>query len=189
MKKIILIDNYDSFTYNLHHYLEDIAHCSIPVMRNDAIDWDLLSQAKYIVLSPGPGLPDEAGSLKEIIYRYAPSHQILGICLGMQAMAECFHGNLLNLQSVVHGISNSLVRMSPDEKLFQGIPEMTEVGRYHSWVVNPDSVKDQFYLTSFNQEGLLMSIRHKLFPSVGLQFHPESILTPLGKKMLENFIN
>lgn len=189
MEKIILIDNYDSFTYNLHHYLEDLISEEVCVMRNDEIIWEKLDAAQYIVLSPGPGLPSEAGQLPDIIRKYASTKPMLGICLGMQAMAECFNGRLTNLAQVVHGRSSRLVQIDPREKLFAGIPPSPEVGRYHSWVVDPDSVSNQFILTSFTRDGLLMSFRHKVYPMVGLQFHPESILTPSGKKMLENFIN
>lgn len=188
MEKIILIDNYDSFTYNLHHYLEDLISDQVCVMRNDEIIWEKLDAAKCIVLSPGPGLPSDAGRLHDIILKYASLKPMLGICLGMQAMAECFNGKLINLEQVVHGMSSRLVRIDRQEKLFSGIPSAPEVGRYHSWVVDPKSVIDQFSLTSFTQDGLLMSFRHKIYQMVGLQFHPESILTPSGKKMLENFI-
>lgn len=186
--RFLIIDNYDSFTYNLHHYLEDILKETVKVYRNDDSRLNDLREFTHLVFSPGPGLPTEAGSMMEIIRQEAGKKKMLGICLGMQAMALCFHGKLSNLTQIVHGMPTQLLLTQADEALYRGITQPIEVGRYHSWVVEPESVQEEFYLTAFNPEGLLMSFRHKVYPLTGVQFHPESILTPSGKQMLQNFI-
>jgi anthranilate synthase component II len=186
MKKILVIDNYDSFTYNLVHYLEDL-DCEVTVYRNDEFDIDEISGFDKILLSPGPGIPDEAGLLKAVIEKYAPTKSILGVCLGQQAIGEVFGGTLSNLDKVYHGVATMVKTSVEDELLFEGLGNEFEVGRYHSWVVNSD-LPDTLEATSYDENGQVMSLRHKTYDVRGVQFHPESVLTPNGKKILENWI-
>lgn len=186
MKKILVIDNYDSFTYNLVHYLEEL-DCEVVVKRNDQLTLEEVDTFEKIVLSPGPGIPDEAGLLKEIIATYAPTKSIFGVCLGQQAIAEVFGGTLINLEEVYHGIATK-IKIIKEDVIFEGMPEEIEVGRYHSWVVNPD-LPDVLEVTSLDENGQIMSLRHKTYDVRAVQFHPESVLTPHGKKMLENWLN
>lgn len=186
MKKVLVIDNYDSFTYNLVHYLEDL-DCEVTVWRNDKLKLEEVAAFDRIVLSPGPGIPDEAGMLKEIIKRFAPEKSIFGVCLGQQAIAEVFGGSLINLEEVYHGVATT-IRVQTDDPLFKGFPNEIEVGRYHSWVVNPD-LPDCLQATSSDQQGQVMSLRHKNYDVCAVQFHPESVLTPMGKEMLANWLN
>jgi len=186
MKKILVIDNYDSFTYNLVHYLEDL-DCEVTVYRNDEFDIDEISHFDKILLSPGPGIPDEAGLLKAVIAKYGPTKSILGVCLGQQAIGEVFGGTLSNLDKVYHGVSSMVKTSVNDELLFEGLGNEFEVGRYHSWVVDA-SLPDVLEATSFDENGQVMSLRHKTFDVRGVQFHPESVLTPNGKKILENWL-
>lgn len=186
MKNILIIDNYDSFTYNLVHYLEDL-NAKVTVYRNDEFDIDELKKFDKILLSPGPGIPKEAGLLLDVIKKYASSKSILGICLGQQAIGEVFGGSLVNLEKVYHGVS-SKVKVTKDDSLFNDLPAEFEVGRYHSWVINPDDFPEDLEITSVDENGEIMSIRHKNFDIKGVQFHPESILTPNGKKILENWL-
>ena len=186
MKKILVIDNYDSFTYNLVHYLEDL-DCEVSVYRNDEFDIDEISGFDKILLSPGPGIPDEAGLLKAVIAKYAPTKSILGVCLGQQAIGEVFGGTLSNLDKVYHGVATLVKTSVNDELLFEGLGNEFEVGRYHSWVVDTN-LPDVLEATSFDENGQVMSLRHKTFDVRGVQFHPESVLTPNGKKILENWL-
>jgi len=186
MKKILVIDNYDSFTYNLVHYLEDL-DCEVTVKRNDQLSLSEVAAFDKIVLSPGPGIPDEAGLLKEIIATYASTKSIFGVCLGQQAIAEVFGGSLINLEQVYHGVATK-INITKDDILFDGLPKEIEVGRYHSWVVNPD-LPEVLEATSFDENGQVMSLRHKEYDVSAVQYHPESVLTPLGKKILENWVN
>jgi len=186
MKKVFVIDNYDSFTYNLVHYLEELG-CEAIVKRNDQFELDELEEYNLILLSPGPGIPNESGLLKASIKRYAKTKKILGICLGQQAIAEVFGGSLINLDKVYHGISTP-VTISEEDVLFEGLPKTFEVGRYHSWVVQTPLPKE-LIPTSFDQDGQLMSLRHKIYDVRAVQYHPESVLTPNGKKILKNWIN
>tara|TARA_R110002049_G_scaffold20098_3_gene74308 strand:+ start:671 stop:1237 length:567 start_codon:yes stop_codon:yes gene_type:complete len=186
MKKILVIDNYDSFTYNLVHYLEDL-DCDITVKRNDQLSLDEVDTFDKIVLSPGPGIPDEAGLLKEIIATYAPTKTILGVCLGQQAIGEVFGGTLINLEHVYHGTATK-IKVIKEDILFEGLPKEIEVGRYHSWVVNPN-LPDELEATSIDENGQIMSLRHKTYDVNAVQFHPESVLTPHGKQMLKNWVN
>jgi anthranilate synthase component 2 len=187
MNKILVIDNYDSFTFNLVHYLEDLK-CDVTVLRNDKFDLEDIKHFDKIVLSPGPGIPDEAGLLKAVIKRYASSKSILGVCLGQQAIAEVFGGNIINLEEVYHGVHTNITISVDDEPLFNGMDKTIEVGRYHSWVVD-SNIPDALEVTSVDDNGQIMSLRHKTFDVKGVQFHPESVLTPNGKQLLENWIN
>ncbi|ADY28380.1 MULTISPECIES: anthranilate synthase component II [Cellulophaga] len=186
MKKILVIDNYDSFTYNLVHYLEDL-DCDVTVKRNDQLTLEEVDAFEKIVLSPGPGIPDEAGLLKDIIAKYAPTKTILGVCLGQQAIGEVFGGSLLNLEQVYHGIATTITVIK-DDVLFAGLGNELKVGRYHSWVVNSD-LPDVLEATSVDENGQIMSLRHKTYDVNAVQFHPESVLTPKGKQMLKNWVN
>lgn len=185
--KVLVIDNYDSFTYNLVHYLEEL-DCEVTVYRNDEFEMDTLNKFDKIVLSPGPGVPDEAGLLKEVIKTYAPTKSILGVCLGQQAIGEVFGGTLLNLDKVYHGVATQISIIKNDDALFRGLNNQLEVGRYHSWVVNPNDFPEVLEITSIDETGQVMSLKHKQFDVRGVQFHPESVLTPTGKTMLKNWI-
>tara|TARA_R110000796_G_scaffold10419_6_gene34586 strand:- start:1441 stop:2076 length:636 start_codon:yes stop_codon:yes gene_type:complete len=187
MKKVLVIDNYDSFTYNLVHYLEDL-NCEVIVKRNDKLTLDEVDAFEKIVLSPGPGVPDEAGLLKQIIETYAPTKSILGVCLGQQAIGEVFGGTLENLDNVYHGVATEITLSVDDESLFDGLGKTFEVGRYHSWVVNAN-LPESLEATSFDENGQIMSLRHRVYDVKGVQYHPESVLTPNGKKILKNWIN
>lgn len=184
--KILVIDNYDSFTFNLVHYLEDMG-AEVTVFRNDEFDLEEAEPFQNILLSPGPGIPDEAGMLKPLISKYAPSKKILGICLGQQAIAEVFGGRLINLEKVYHGVSTPITIVGDDE-LFKGLPRRIEVGRYHSWSVDRN-LPEALEWTSVDENGEIMSLKHRIYNVRAVQFHPESILTPDGKKMLENWMS
>ncbi len=183
---ILIIDNYDSFTYNLVHYLEDLG-CEVVVKRNDQLTLEEVAAFDKIVLSPGPGIPDEAGLLKEIIATYAPTKSIFGVCLGQQAIAEVFGGSLINLEEVYHGIATPIT-ITKEDILFKDIPSTIAVGRYHSWVVAPE-LPAVLEATSFDENGQVMSLRHTEYDVRAVQFHPESVLTPEGKQLLENWVN
>jgi anthranilate synthase component 2 len=186
MKKILVIDNYDSFTYNLVHYLEDL-DCEVTVYRNDEFEMEEIARFDKILLSPGPGIPDEAGLLKQVIQQYGPTKSIFGVCLGQQAIGEVYGGTLSNLDKVYHGVATNVTKAVNDELLFEGLDNEFEVGRYHSWVVDTN-LPDCLEATSFDANGQVMSLRHKTYDVRGVQFHPESVLTPNGKKMLENWV-
>jgi len=186
MKKILVIDNYDSFTYNLVHYINDLGY-EVVVKRNDRLRIEEVDSFDKIVLSPGPGIPEEAGLLKEIIATYAATKSIFGVCLGQQAIAEVFGGSLINLDTVYHGVC-STITIVKDDPLFKDLPENIEVGRYHSWVVDAHLPKE-LIATSFDENGQLMSLRHATYDICAVQFHPESVLTPHGKKIIENWLN
>ncbi|MDH3323635.1 MAG: aminodeoxychorismate/anthranilate synthase component II, partial [Flavobacteriaceae bacterium] len=172
MKKILVIDNYDSFTYNLVHYLQDL-DCDVTVKRNDKLNLKEVKEYDKILLSPGPGIPDEAGLLKPIIEHYASSKSILGICLGQQAIAEVFGGRIENLDTVYHGVATKVLRTNPDEVLYKDLPDTLEVGRYHSWVVSK-KLPDDLIATSVDENGEIMSLKHKEFDLRAVQYHPES---------------
>ena len=186
MKKVFVIDNYDSFTYNLVHYLEEL-DCEVTVKRNDQFELDELEDYPLLLLSPGPGIPDESGLLKAAIERYAPSKKILGICLGQQAIGEVFGASLINLDKVYHGIATP-VKVIKEDILFKDLPDVFDIGRYHSWVV-ATPLPEALIATSIDEEGQLMSLRHKTYDVCAVQYHPESVLTPHGKKILDNWIN
>ncbi|MEE2700017.1 MAG: aminodeoxychorismate/anthranilate synthase component II [Bacteroidota bacterium] len=184
--RVLILDNYDSFTHNLYHYAEQFAH-NIDVIKNDRIRLDEVSQYDKIILSPGPGLPDEHINLKSIINALHSSKSILGVCLGHQAIAECFGAKLRNLEEVMHGVSTKVL-LSNDELIYKNLPKKIKVGHYHSWVVDNKSLPVCFEITSKNEDDIIMSIRHKEFDLIGLQFHPESIMTEYGLQMIKNWI-
>lgn len=183
---ILMIDNYDSFTYNLVHYLEEL-NCEVIVKRNDQLTLDEVASFDEIVLSPGPGIPDEAGLLKDIIQRYGPTKRIFGVCLGLQAIGEVYGGHLVNLDTVYHGVATT-IEITKEDYIFNGLPQHMDVGRYHSWVVHPD-LPDALEATSLDGSGQVMSLRHKTYDIRAVQFHPESVLTPHGKAIMENWLH
>lgn len=185
-QKFLVIDNYDSFVYNLVHYLEEFG-CGVTVRRNDELTLEEVEKFDKVLLSPGPGIPDEAGLLKQIISTYAAKKSILGVCLGQQAIAEVFGGSLLNLREVHHGVASKIKVCVENESLFTGLGKKFEVGRYHSWTVNKN-LPDCLEATSVDENGEIMSLRHKEYDVKAVQFHPESVLTPDGKKMMENWV-
>lgn len=187
MKNIVVIDNYDSFTYNLVHYLE-LFGSKVTVVRNDEFELEELEQFDKIVLSPGPGIPSEAGLLKAVIQKYSETKSILGVCLGQQAIGEVFGGSLINLEKVHHGVAATIKLTVSDELLYEGLPQQLEVGRYHSWVVSKENFPEELEITSEDTSGNIMSLRHKRWDVRGVQFHPESVLTPHGKKIIENWL-
>ncbi len=185
--KVLVIDNYDSFVYNLVHYLEEM-DCEVTVRRNNELDLEEVEEYDKILLSPGPGIPDEAGLLKQVISTYASKKSIFGVCLGQQAIGEVFGGRIINLAEVYHGISSRIKLSVTNEPLFTGMEPEMEVGRYHSWVVEKE-LPDCLEATSFDENGQVMSLRHRLFDVRGVQFHPESVLTPHGKQIIRNWVN
>lgn len=184
---VLVIDNYDSFVYNLVHYLEELG-CRVTVKRNNELSLEEVEDYDKILLSPGPGIPDEAGLLKQIISTYASKKSIFGVCLGQQAIGEVFGGKIINLEDVFHGVASKIRLSVNDEPLFSEMGPEMEVGRYHSWVVDK-TLPECLEATSFDENGQIMSLRHKIFDVRGVQFHPESVLTPNGKKIIENWIN
>ncbi|WP_439181602.1 anthranilate synthase component II [Carboxylicivirga taeanensis] len=186
--KILVLDNYDSFTYNLVHYVEEIIDAKVDVFRNDEISLADVAQYDKILLSPGPGIPDEAGILKEVIKTYAASKSILGVCLGCQAIAEVFGGSIRNLNKVYHGVATPVTIINKAEYLFKGLPDSFKAGRYHSWVVNEEDLPAELLITSKEAEGQIMGLMHKEYDVRGVQFHPESVLTEHGKQMIRNWI-
>lgn len=187
--KILVIDNYDSFTYNLVHAIKKLSGLPVDVYRNDKISLDEIEKYDKIVLSPGPGIPEEAGLLLDIIKKYAPTKSMLGVCLGHQAIGEAFGGKLHNMNKVLHGIATPVELTENNSVLFEGLPNIFEVGRYHSWIVEQQDLPTCFEVTSYDKEGLIMSMKHKDYKVHSVQFHPESILTPLGEKIIENWLN
>lgn len=184
---IVIIDNYDSFTYNLSHQLKALG-AQVDVVRNDAFQMSRLEPYDKIVLSPGPGIPEEAGLLNDVIRRYAGRKPILGVCLGHQAIAEVFGGRLENLRTVYHGVQTPTHIINHDY-LFEHLPETFEAGRYHSWVVSRSGLPDSLEVTAISDDGHIMALRHRTYDVRGIQFHPESILTPQGAQILQNWLN
>jgi anthranilate synthase component II len=189
MKNFLVIDNYDSFTYNLVYYIEKLTGRSPDVFRNDEITLGEVGGYDKILLSPGPGVPIDAGICIDIIRRYAPVKSILGICLGHQAIGEAFGGKLLNLSSVYHGIATPVIIKESDEPLFQNISSPIICGRYHSWVVSGNDLPECFNVTCEDEHGVIMGLSHKEYDVRGLQFHPESVLTRQGMEIVNNWIN
>lgn len=185
--KVVLIDNYDSFTYNLYHLLRELK-VDVTVYRNDQFDLKDLASFDKIMLSPGPGIPSEAGLLMQVIKEYAGKKPILGICLGEQAIGESFGGTLVNLSDVFHGVQTP-AHIVADDYIFDGLSKDILVGRYHSWVVDADSMPACLEITATSDEGQVMALRHKDLDIRGIQFHPESVLTPDGKRMIQNWVN
>lgn len=184
--KIVIIDNYDSFTYNLSHLVKELG-ADVTVYRNDQFEMQQLEEFDKIILSPGPGIPCEAGLLLDVIRTYAGRKPILGVCLGHQAIGESFGGKLENLSSVFHGIATEGTNLNNDP-IFAGIPERFTMGRYHSWVVSRDAFPDCLEVTAVSDEGQIMALRHRTYDIHGIQFHPESVLTPEGATMLRNWL-
>ena len=185
--KLLILDTYDSFTYNIVHAVRELGFTP-DIYRNDEISIDDVAIYDKIIISPGPGIPSEAGILPELLKRYAASKPILGICLGEQAIGECFGATLRNLSTVYHGI-RSTISITADDYIFNNMPKRIDVGRYHSWVVDNEALPDCLEVTAVSDEGEIMALRHKTLDVRGVQFHPESILTPDGTKILSNWLN
>lgn len=183
---IAIIDNYDSFTYNLSHLVKQLG-AQVTVLRNDCFQLPELEPFDKLILSPGPGIPSEAGLLLEVIRHYAGEKPMLGVCLGEQAIGEAFGGRLTNLSEVFHGVQTP-VQIVAQDPLFKGLPATIQVGRYHSWVVDQQDLPDCLEVTAVSNEGQIMALRHKELPINGIQFHPESVLTPEGKVIIQNFL-
>ena len=186
--KIIILDNYDSFTYNLVHMVEDITGEYPAVFRNDEISIEAINEYDLIILSPGPGIPDEAGILKEVIKVYAGKKPIFGVCLGLQAITEVFGGSLENMDSVFHGVATTMSVTDENSVIYKDFPKEFSAGRYHSWIASKSDFPEELKITSVDEFGDIMSLQHKKLNISAVQFHPESILTPLGEKMVRNFI-
>lgn len=187
-KRWLIVDNYDSFTYNLVHLVEKILQQEVEVRFNDAISVDEAAAYDRIILSPGPGLPDEAGIMKALIRQLSPFKPILGVCLGHQAIGEVFGATLFNLPQVFHGCTGQLLITDMDEPLFKEVPQASEVGRYHSWVIGRNDFPEVLKVTATDSQGNIMAIRHKLYDVCGVQFHPESVMTPCGEKIISNWL-
>ncbi|YBU88294.1 MAG: anthranilate synthase component II [Candidatus Walczuchella monophlebidarum] len=187
--KILVLDNYDSFTYNLVSLIKEITNSTVYVFRNDSIPLEEVDNYDKILLSPGPGIPEESNILNPLIHNYAPTKSLLGICLGQQAIAEVFGGELLNTKKVYHGITSKVKIIDSTEQLFKGLPDIIEVGRYHSWMVSAQQFPKELKITARGPKWEIMAIRHKKYDVVGVQFHPESILTPYGKKIVYNWLH
>ena len=186
--KILVLDNYDSFTYNLVQYITELTGDTPSVFRNDQISLDDVDAYDAIVLSPGPGLPNEAGIMPELIKRYAPTKYIFGVCLGMQAIGEAFGGELYNLPKVFHGVATPIQIVDNQELIFKNVPKEILVGRYHSWAVKSENLPDELKITATADGGkTIMALSHKTYNVRGVQFHPESIMTDYGKQILKNF--
>ncbi|MBQ4041470.1 MAG: aminodeoxychorismate/anthranilate synthase component II [Prevotella sp.] len=184
--KIVIIDNYDSFTYNLSHLVKELG-AEVTVVRNDQFALPELEAYDKIILSPGPGIPSEAGLLLDVIKAYAGKKPMLGVCLGHQAIGECFGAQLTNLSEVFHGVATEGTQFGNDP-IFAGLPQRITMGRYHSWVVSKDGLPSCLEITAESDEGQIMALRHREYDIHGIQFHPESVLTPEGRKIIENFI-
>jgi len=185
----MVLDNYDSFTYNLVHILKELTGERVDVHRNDEIELDYISKYDKIVISPGPGVPDQAGITKKLIRHFASEKSILGVCLGCQAIAEVFGGSIINLERVYHGVETNINVMDQGDRIFREIPVRFTAGRYHSWVVNEESLPSDLKITAKDDEGIIMAMTHLTYDVRGVQFHPESVLTKHGKQMLANWLN
>lgn len=185
--KIVIIDNYDSFTYNLSHLVKELG-ADVTVVRNDQFNMDDIAVYDKIIFSPGPGIPSEAGLLLDVIKTYAGKKSMLGVCLGHQAIGEVFGGKLENLSEVFHGVATPC-HITAKDSIFQGLPTCITIGRYHSWVVSRNGLPDCLEITAESEEGQIMALRHRQYDIHGIQFHPESVLTPEGKTIIKNFID
>ena len=188
MTNILVFDNYDSFTYNLVHLVEKIINGKVTVYRNDEIPLEKINDFDKIILSPGPGIPEEAGLLLPLIKAYAPTKSIFGVCLGQQAIGQAFGANLINLKDVYHGVATPVNIVSREGRLFKDLPDQLEVGRYHSWVVEEQSLPADLTITARDEQGYIMGLQHTQYDVSGVQFHPESVLTPHGEKILRNWL-
>jgi len=186
--KILLLDNFDSFTYNLVHLVEQFDDTEVHVVRNDAVSFDEAEQFDKIILSPGPGIPDEAGKLKPFIREFAQRKSILGVCLGLQAIAEAFGAKLERLPKVSHGVAKETIVANPPDLLFRDIPEKFNSGRYHSWIVSEENLPEAFRITARDDDHRIMALRHRELRVCGVQFHPESILSSHGKQLMANWL-
>jgi len=186
---ILVFDNYDSFTYNLVHLVEKIINGKVTVVRNDEIPLEKVKDYDKIILSPGPGIPEEAGLLLPLIKEYAPSKSIFGVCLGQQAIGEAFGAKLINLKDVYHGVATNVKITARDGRLFNGLPDTLEVGRYHSWVVDEATLPAELTITAKDDNNYIMALQHNTYDVSGVQFHPESVLTPRGEQILRNWLN
>lgn len=191
--RILVFDNYDSFTYNLVHLVEKITHQKVDVFRNDEIALEKVADYDKIILSPGPGIPEEAGLLLPLIKMYASTKSILGVCLGHQAIGQAFGGTLTNLSTVYHGVATPITinneELEINNSLFHGLPSSIEVGRYHSWVVDVTGFPADLEVTATDENGYIMALKHKTYDVQGVQFHPESVLTPDGEIIIRNWLN
>jgi len=185
--KILVLDNYDSFTYNLVHIIRAFGY-AVDIFRNDKIALEEVGTYDKILLSPGPGIPDEAGIMKQVIQMYGPHKSILGVCLGLQGIGEVYGAELYNIPKVLHGVTSYTDVKDPDEYLFKGVPARFQATHYHSWAVVPETVNGDLQITALNEENLVMGLRHKKFDVRGVQFHPESIMTPEGPRMIDNWL-
>ncbi|MBT8233868.1 MAG: aminodeoxychorismate/anthranilate synthase component II [Saprospiraceae bacterium] len=188
-KKVLVIDNYDSFTYNLVHSIEKILKSEVSVYRNDEISLEAVDEFDYIFISPGPGIPSEAGLTVDIIKSYYKTKKIFGVCLGLQSLVEALGGNIENLEQVFHGIESEMYQTENKSIIFQGIDDTFKAGRYHSWVAKKEDIPKELVITSVDNSGEVMSVEHINLPVYAVQFHPESIMTPDGDKMIENFLS
>ncbi len=186
--KILIIDNYDSFTFNLVHLVNEVSTLRSDVVKNDEIDLSRAEEYSHIILSPGPGLPSEAGMMREVLRIFGKSKRILGVCLGMQAIIECYGGKLENLPHVFHGIKSDVQLTRQSSILFDGVPSTFSVGRYHSWVADVDSLPTCLEVTCIDNQGTIMGVEHKSHSVYGVQFHPESYMTEFGKELMTNFL-
>lgn len=190
--RILVFDNYDSFTYNLVHLVEKITHTKVEVFRNDQIAMEKVKDYDKIILSPGPGIPEEAGLLLPLIREYAATKSILGVCLGHQAIGEAFGGKLTNLSTVYHGVATEIEVGSPESgawsRLFEGLPDKIEVGRYHSWIISDENFPAELEVTARDENNYIMALQHKKYDVQGVQFHPESVLTPMGEDIVRNWL-
>jgi len=187
--KILVLDNYDSFTYNLVHLLKELTKGSVDVFRNDEITLEEIEKYDKILMSPGPGVPHQAGITLKMITHFAPTKSIFGVCLGCQAIGEAFGGSLINLDTVYHGVETKIIVLDRNEKLFGDIPETFTAGRYHSWVVDGNNLPPEITITAKDEEGSVMALSHKTFDVRGVQFHPESVMTKYGRQIIKNWIN
>ena len=185
--KILVLDNYDSFTYNLVHYIRELGYTNMDVFRNDKISVEDVNKYDKILLSPGPGIPDESGILKDLIKTYGATKSIMGVCLGHQAIGEVYGAELENRENVLHGIANKMI-VTKEDVIYKGLPTEFEVGRYHSWQINKEKLGSELELTAVDDQGCVMSVRHKKHDVCGVQFHPESILTEHGKELMKNWL-